>query len=258
VVAYFERTGPTSFCATEHVSGAWEVSEQHIAPSLGLIAHCIERDRDARRNDGLVIGRLSYDILGTVPVADVEVETRVLRPGRTIELAEATMTHAGRAIVVARAWLMATRDTSSVAASPLPGIPGPDQTPVWPASEVWPGGFIESVEVRRAQDEPGRAHFWVRTGLPLVDGEEVSPLARVAGLLDISNGMTVRHDPRQVAFPNVDLTAHFFADPDPDWIGFDTSVSFGASGIGVTTSVLHAPAGPIGVSAQFLTVRPLG
>ena len=105
--AYFERLGPTRFRATEHTSGAWQVSEQHIAPALGLLAHCIERDRDARRPDGLIVGRLSYDILGTVPVGEVEVATRVLRPGRTIDLVEATMTYADRAIVRARAWLMA-------------------------------------------------------------------------------------------------------------------------------------------------------
>ena len=106
------------------------------------------------------------------------------------------------------------------------------------------------------QAEPGRATFWVRTPLPLVRDEEVSRLASIVGLLDIANGMTVRADPKEVSFPNVDLTAHFFTAPRSDWVGFDTSVSFGADGLGLTSSVVHDTEGPIGVSSQCLTVRP--
>ncbi len=39
--------------------------------------------------------------------------------------------------------------------------------------------------------------------------------------------MTVRVDPRTVAFPNVDLTAHLFVAPRGEWLGFDTTVCFG-------------------------------
>lgn len=68
--------------------------------------------------------------------------------------------------------------------------------------------------------------------------------------------MTVRADPRTVAFPNVDLTAHFFTAPAGGWVGFDTTVSFGPDGLGVTNSVLHDERGPVGTLAQLLTVRP--
>ncbi|MFN8099806.1 MAG: thioesterase family protein [Dermatophilaceae bacterium] len=254
--AYFERLGESRFRATEHTSGAWEVSEQHIAPALGLLAHCVERDRDARRDDGLVLARLSYDILGTVPVGDVDVSTAVLRPGRTIDLVEATMTYADRAVVRARAWLMARSDTSSIAGGRLPTIPGPDAVAPWEVRSVWPGGFIEGVEVRRGQVEPGRAVVWVRTPIPLVAGEPVGAASRFAGLLDIANGMTVRADPREVLFPNIDLTAHLFRRPEGAWAGFDITVTFGADGIGLTSSVLHDVTGPLGTQAQLLTLRP--
>jgi hypothetical protein len=121
---------------------------------------------------------------------------------------------------------------------------------------VWPGGFIASAEVRREQIEPGRAAFWVRTPVRLIDVEEVSPLARAAGLFDIENGMTVRADPNKVAFPNVDLTAHLFDEPRGDWLGFDTTVTFGPTGVGLTSSVLHDAIGPIGTLDQILTLRP--
>jgi hypothetical protein len=255
-LAYFERIGEAAFRATDHVGGAWDPADQHIAPALGLLAHAVERDRDRRRGDGLVLGRLSYDILGTMPVDVVETDVRVLRPGRTIELVEATLAHGGRTAVLLRAWLIRPGDTGRLEATSLPGIDGPCDMPTWDASTVWPGGFIASADVRRAQTEPGRASFWVRTPLPLVQHEEVSQVASAAGLLDIANGMTVRADPAAVAFPNIDLTAHLFAEPRGDWIGFDTTVSFGPTGLGLTTSVIHDVHGPVGTTSQILTVRP--
>lgn len=255
-MAYFVRTGASSYLATEHTGGAWTVSEQHIAPALGLLAHAVELDRDARRGDGLVLARLSYDILGTVPVAEVEVDVHVLRPGRTIELVEAVLSHHGRAVVRLRAWLLQPRDTAGLAGGDHPPIPGPDELAPWQPSSVWPGGFIASAEVRRRQQRPGRAQFWVRTSQRLLDEEPVSRLAAGCGLLDIANGMTVRADPAKVAFPNVDLTAHLVGPPDDGWLGFDTTVSFGTDGLGLTESVLHAARGPIGTVSQILTVRP--
>src|SRR5919199_2164690 len=100
VSGYFERVDAGAFRATEHVGGAWRQDEQHIAPALGLLVHAVECDRDVRRDDGLVLGRLSFDILGTLPIDVVEVGVRVLRPGRTIELVEATLAHGGRTAVL--------------------------------------------------------------------------------------------------------------------------------------------------------------
>lgn len=256
-MAYFERLDDERFRATEHVSGAWDPDHQHIAPALGLLVHAVELDRDSRRDDGLLIGRLSYDILGTVPVDVVDVRVRVARPGRTIELVEATLEYAGRAVVLLRAWLLQPADNRRLQGSGLPPIKPPADLAPWDPTSVWPGGFIASAEVRRDEDEPGRARYWVRTATPLLEDEPVSDLARFAGLLDIANGMTVRAAPTEVGFPNVDLTAHLFDQPVGEWVGFDTTVSFGATGLGVTHSIIHDEDGPVGTMSQVLTVRPL-
>ncbi|MFI5622896.1 thioesterase family protein [Nocardioides sp. NPDC051685] len=255
-MSYWHRTGPRTFTPTEHVGGAWDLETQHIATLLGVLAHEVERDRAARRDDGLQVIRMSYDILGTIPLEPVDVEVTVLRSGRTIELVEARASHGGRPVVLLRAWLTAGYPTGDLAGTHHRPMPTPEEVPAWDMTRLWPGGFIASVQVRRCELGPGRAQTWVRTPHPIVADEKVSRLAQVAGLLDITNGVAVRADPKDVSFPNLDLTAHLFRAPGDGWLGLDTTVSFGPAGAGVTTSVLHDEQGAFGISTQCLTVRP--
>lgn len=90
----------------------------------------------------------------------------------------------------------------------------------------------------------------------MLTGEPVSSTARMLSVADVANGSATLVSPDEVAFPNLDLTAHLFRVPVGEWLGFDTHVSIGPRGAGLTQSVLHDAAGPIGTLAQTLTVRP--
>lgn len=252
--AYFTRRGEGLFTATRHTGGAWTLDEQHISPTTGLIAHEMER---ALGDDGLVLGRLSMDIWGVVAVGDVEVAVEVVRPGRTIKLVEGRVTQAGRTVAVARAWRLAPGDTSMVAGHDVAPVPGPDETPAWDMTSVWPGGYIDSIEVRRSPDaRPGRGVAWIRSDLAVVADEPVSDLAQWVALLDTANGIVVRESPQKWLFPNVDLTLHLHRQPEGPWVGMDISVTFGPDGLGLTETVLHDVQGPVGRLAQVLTLRP--
>lgn len=255
--SFFVRTGPDSYLATEHTSGAWNVNDQHIAPAFGLLAHVMEADFAARRPDDMFLARVSFDIFGTMPVAEMTYGVEVIRPGRTIELVEAHLDCGGRRVVSARGWFMQRRDTTAIAGSAFPAIPAPEEHEPWDPAAEWPGGALKVLECRRLLAEPGRGTFWLSTEVPLVDDAPVSPLARAVGLLDFANGMATRVDPGTVLFPNLDLTVHFFREPGPGPLGFDTTVTFGAGGVGLTHSILHDTAGPLGSLAQGLTVRPI-
>ncbi|WP_346265664.1 acyl-CoA thioesterase domain-containing protein [Microbacterium esteraromaticum] len=122
--SYFLRLSETSFEPTAHVGGAWNPDEQHVAPVLGLLAHLVEAEHVARRPEApLALARANYDILGVIPMARFDVEVRVVRPGRTIELVEATLSQSGRAALVLRAWMLQQTDTSAIAGHPLPQMP---------------------------------------------------------------------------------------------------------------------------------------
>ena len=137
MTASFVRLDACTFRATEHTSGAWDTADQHVAPAMGLLAHLVETDRDARRDDGLVLARLSYDVLGTMPVGEVTARVGVLRAGRTIELVEAALASGGRDALRLRAWLLLPRDTQPLAGSAHPHLPPPDALPVWNPTAVW-------------------------------------------------------------------------------------------------------------------------
>lgn len=68
----------------------------------------------------------------------------------------------------------------------------------------------------------------------------------------------MREHPGEWMFPNVDLTVHLFRRPRMGWIGLDTEVTFGETGLGLTSSDLYDEDGPVGRIEQILTVRRLG
>ncbi len=257
--AYYVRVGADTFQPTLNAQGAWNAHEQHMAPVGGLLAHAITR-HDPRAE--MSLARVSYDILGLIPALPTTVEVHTVRPGRTIELVEATALVDGRPVVRARAWRLAGNDTSTVAGGLPPAMPDRAQCRPWSPSKLWPGGYIRSIElVHRPDDEADRGQAWIRTQLAVVADEPAAPVAAYLLLADTANGMNTRVDPRSWLFPNVDLTAHLYRNPiggPGHWVGFDTLVTIGGSGVGLTSTTLHDEQGPVGMCEQILTVRPFG
>ena len=254
--SYFQRESSVCYWPTHHVSGGWNPQEQHIAPAIGLLAHAVQRDMAERRQDGLQLARLSCDILGVIPMESVKVEVELLRPGRTIELVQARLSHAGRDAVLARAWLTKAYDSGKLAGSELPPLPPLETFERWGLDTNWPGGFVRSTQIWRRELAPGRVQFWLRGDVALIEGEPVGRVAHMLRLIDVANGVSARAAPEDVLFPNLDLTVHLFREPVGDLIGLDSTQSFGPTGLGLTETVLHDEQGPFGTFSQILTVRP--
>jgi hypothetical protein len=256
--SYYEPIDPHRYKPTVHTSGAWDPDEQHFSPLAGLIVHAIGRHPAARPDTGLTLSRISFDILGRLALDECEIRVETIRPGRTIELVEAVALIAGRPVVRARAWLLADHDTTEVAGDAADALTSPEALTPSPLTSVWPGGYIASLDVRPlAPPRPGRTTAWVSTRLGLVAGQAVSPLASYIALVDTANGIAVRQPPTAWIFPNVDLTLHLHRRPEGRWTGLDTTVTFGPTGQGVTSTVLHDLTGPVGHAQQILTLRPL-
>ena len=254
--SYYRRIDANTFQPTLHVQGAWKSHEQHMAPVAGLLTHCITRYEPRA---SMQLARVTFEILGVIHAVPTTVEVRTIRPGRTIELIEATAFAGGRPVVRASAWLLGRADTSEVCAgmpAPMPAVADGES---WQASERWLGGYIASIDaLRYPHNEPGHGNAWIRTPYTLVEDEPVAPLAAYVGLVDTANGMNVRLRPQEWAFPNIDLTIHLYRMPHGGpgcWVGFDTLVTIGADGVGLTATTLHDESGPVGRAEQILTVR---
>lgn len=250
--AYYVRRGEYRFVSTLHAQGAWQPGEQHLAPASGLLLAEVER----RLPSAKLVARASFDVLGVIQSGEFTIDVNLVRPGRTIELIEASMRRADRASIRARIWRLAGSDTSRVQGIEWPPLPPPEAMSPFVLSSVWDGGFVHSLEARQAADaRPGRGRSWLRTHCALVAGEPDPPVAGFLKVVDTANGLIVRARPGSVFFANVDLSVHFFRQPGAGWVGLDTRVNFGATGLGETFSVLSDIHGPLGTAAQSLTLR---
>lgn len=228
-----------------------------MAPVAGILAHVLE-SFEAR--PGLRIARISYEILGLIPEGEFEIVTSMLRPGRTIELVQAELIAGGRVAVRATAWRLQTSDTTEVHGIVDQGMPGVEQAGEPVDLSEWPGGYIRSIEARPLPDHiAGSGRVWLRTSHPLLNAEPVSDFARLAGLIDTSNGIASRVLPGEggYAFPNVDLQVHLYRVPAGEWLGLQNAVNFGTDGVGLTSTILHDADGPFGRAEQILTLRKL-
>lgn len=258
--AYYElmsRDGDTAtFRSTVHSQGAWNVGEQHMAPATGLLVNELLQFRP---RDGVRLARISLDIIGFIPGGEFTVTTRLLRPGRTIELVESVLEAHGRTSIRARAWRLATQDTREVECVHEPPMPGHVSMQPYDITGVWQGGFISSLDGRRdASTEAGSGRVWITNPYDMVAGQETADVTKILGMVDTANGIALSQGPGDWLFPNVDLQIHLFRLPKGSWLGLDTMQTFGADGVGLTSSVLHDEAGPFGRSEQILTIRREG
>jgi len=250
--AYYVRIAEDRFVSTMHAQGAWQAGEQHLAPASGLILAEVER----RLPSDKLVSRVAFDILGVIHSGELAIDIEVVRPGRSIELIEASMRHGGQVSIRARVWRLSSTDTSLVQGTEWTSMPSPESMRPLDFSSAWGGGFIHTLEAcQEVEARPGLGRSWLRTRLPLIAGEADTPVAGFVKLIDTANGLVAREHPGRVFFANVDLTIHFFRLPEAGWVGFDTRVNFGPTGLGETFSVLSDVRGPVGTAAQSLTVR---
>lgn len=264
MTAYYQLIGRNTDVAGEVTAhyrstllaqGAWNEHEQHMAPATGII--CAELDRFSPRND-MRIGRISLDILGLIPAGEFSITTKVIRPGKTIELIESEMKAQGKSCIVARTWRMMTQNSHEIKGLEDAHGNVPEHAPVWEGIRQWPGGYIQSIEARSHQRRAGNGIVWLRTPHDMVEGEPTSDFVRLMGMVDTANGIVPRQEPPfSWGFPNLDLQIHMHRLPQGQWLGLETMQQYGDDGIGLTSSVLHDLSGPFGRSEQILTLRPM-
>ncbi|MCU1587312.1 MAG: hypothetical protein JWN31_805 [Frankiales bacterium] len=250
-VAFFEDLGDGRFRATSHAIGPWDPAFQHGGPPSALLGRCIELT-DPRED--MMTARVTVEILGPIPVDELTVTASVIRPGKSVELVEATMTHGTRSVASARAWRV--RRTAGLSA-PVKARPAPPLPAESLPTEGWDAGYMASMEWRFGRgrlDRRGPAAAWGRMRVPLVEGEPITPLTRVLVLADSGNGVSRETSFKGSLFINPELTVHLHRQAVGEWICLDAETEVSDGGVGLATSYLSDVEGPIGVGAQSLLV----
>lgn len=256
--AFYEPLGDDRYRSTEHTVGPWGPDSQHAGPPSALLTRALEQMMPASWSGTLT--RISVDILGAVPVAELTVRTQTLRPGRNVELVQAELEAGGRPVLRAQGWRMRAGELELPAAAA--GAPV-DAIPEFPAQDGpffdWGGGYLWAMQWRFVPGSPrgvGKAAVWARMRIPLVAGEEPTGLQRVLTLADSGHGVSHRLSPERWLFINTELTVHLTAVPSGEWICLDATTRLDSAGFGLASSRIYDRTRLIGLGAQSLYVAP--
>ena len=126
--------------------------------------------------------------------------------------------------------------------------------------EYGTGGYLASIDWRFLPERNGGPApvrmAWTRPVIPLLPGEEPSPMARTLLVADSGSGVGAALSVREFTFLNVDLTVVLPRDPAGDWLRLESVTAIGPDGTGLATTLLADRAGTFGRGWQTLLVAP--
>ncbi len=254
--ALYLPAGSGSVRPTELTRGPWDPNAQHGGAPAALLAGAVE----GVESDGpMAVVRLTYEFLRPVPLAPLELATRLLRPGRRVQLVEAALRADGDE--VARVVALRIR-RAEVDAPPPEAAPAPPLAPA--ASELLrmpddgPTSFArDAMEIRFARGtfwDVGSAFAWFRLRVPVLGDAPPTPLQRLAAAGDFGNGIGAAVSWGTHVFINPDLTIYAERPPEGEWVGLDAHSRIDGEGVGVSDAVLYDERGRVGRAQQSLYV----
>lgn len=255
---FYGPAGTDTFVATPATAGPWNGRSQHGGPPSALAARALELHEP---DQGQRLARVAIDILRPVPLGKITVRVRTIRPGRRVALLEAVLEADGREVMHARGWRIAAGDGQNPVTAPGPApppIPGEQPLPTFAGAHTT--GYLQAIDWRYVAgggfDTPGPARVWARPKIPLIAGEEPSPMCRTLLIGDSGSGVSSVLDPATFMFINVDLTVVLPRDPVGEWLLLDAATTIGAQGTGLAETTVYDPGGACGTVLQTLLVAP--
>jgi hypothetical protein len=253
----FEPAGQDLYVPTEAALGPWTDQAMHGGPPTMLMAREIERFRSGQE---MFVARLTVELLrpaGRVPLA---ARCRLVRPGRKVQLIEASLWSGEREVARTTALLIrrATVDVPQSREPPPHALAEPEGG--WtPPYRSGPAYHLLGVEIRAPSPADGAlapGWAWIRLKLPVVPGEEPSGLVRACAAADFPNGISYVVDPGKVTYINPDLTLYLHRLPIGEWVMVDARTWLEPHGAGVAEGALYDSEGRVGRSIQGLLLEP--
>ena len=261
--AFYRRVDEDRFDSSPLTAGPWSADSQHAGPPSALLVRAMEQAGGGGDESATRLARVSVDVLGPVPVAPLDIEVRTIRPGRSVELLEATASVAGRPALVARGWRMRVTPEDfplhgDHSGPEVPGLPR-ERGPMMSFAHA--DGYLSVVDFSfdsGGGDELGPARAWGRSRIDMVEGERMTGWQHTVLVADSASGVSLATDPLTHPAINCDLVVSLHREPEVGWVHLDTQ-TVGGPGAGVLTdTLLSDDRGRIGRSVQNLYGRSIG
>ena len=257
--AIFERDG-TRFFPTPLARGPWNPRALHGGAPAALFATVCEAHDPG---PAAFVARLTVELMRPVPLAPLDLAVRTIRPGRKVQWIEAMLTDGGGQEVARATVLRIRSDEVNTVGSVHPDVdppPGIDSVP----NHNFPFGngavgFWNVHDVRLTRGnwlEPGPGVAWFRLRCPVIEGEPISPIARVAAAADFGSGVGNPVRTTAANAINPELTVHVHRHPAGEWVCLESGAWAQPHGVGMAETRLHDERGVIGRGVQSLIVEP--
>lgn len=250
-----------------NAAGPWGGGALHGGSTAGLIAHVLEL---ARPDEGMVLSRITIDLFRVVPSRPLRAVTEVVRPGKRIQVVQASLWDGDVEVCRALGLMLRTSEIALPTHAPTAAEkpPGPDgieatslRGSVADADAMrLPPGLHTTIEVKRVSGEMGRGAgcAWIRVPVEVVEGVPMTPSVRAATVSDFGNGIGQLHLPDGYGFINADITLHLAREPQGEWINVDAKTVATAAGLGTVETLLFDAAGAFGQVSQSILANRFG
>ena len=139
--SFYVPLGDGRWQATVHTTGPWDARAQHAGPPSALLGRAMQQ---CEPRGQMMIARFTCEILRPIPVGEITVAARVARPGRSVELLEATASAGGREVARASAWRVLRTEADEVP-SRLRAPAGPPEGPPLVPPPGWVDGYLSAI-----------------------------------------------------------------------------------------------------------------
>jgi len=210
----------------------------------------------------MFVTRLTVELLRPVGRSPLAVRSRLVRPGRKVQLVEASLWNGEQEVARATALRIRRAEVDVPTSLEPPTQAAPDSLAEWSGGyREGPAYHVLGIEIRtppKADGWQAPNWAWFRLKLPLVPGEEPSGLVRICAAADFPNGISYVVDPRKTSFVNPDLTVYVNRLPVGEWVMVDAKTWLERHGSGLAEGALYDTEGRVGRSMQSLFVEPRG